>query len=313
MVKIYYSNPKSFMRTGFISKWTQAYEEFGISGLRLGYQGSLGYLEPEQRRAVIIWLQSKNYWNLAELQGHIQTEYEVEFDSKQSYYTLFEQAGISWKKTQKRNPKEELALVQKKQEITDWLVVHRSAISCGKLAIFFQDECHLLWGDLCGYVWGKTNQRIKVPIVNERSRQTYYGAVNLYTQQCFIPAYEAGNSEGTIAFLKFLLSQCPESRIALIWDGATHHRSQEVREYLKGVNHGLNESNWQITCIRFAPNAPQQKPIEDIWLQAKQFVREYYHLGKTFGVMKYLFELATHRQVFNFPKLFTYGCFSQSI
>jgi len=19
--------------------------------------------------------------------------------------------------------------------------------------VFFQDECHLLWGDLCGYVW----------------------------------------------------------------------------------------------------------------------------------------------------------------
>jgi putative transposase len=38
----------------------------------------------------------------------------VVFDSKQSYYTLFEQAGISWKKTQKRNPKADPALVEKK-------------------------------------------------------------------------------------------------------------------------------------------------------------------------------------------------------
>lgn len=100
--------------SGFISKWTRLYEQFGVSGLRLGYQGSVGYLEPEQRQAVISWLQTKNYWNLAELQGHIQNEYDVVFDSKQSYYTLFEQAGISWKKTQKRNPKEDPALVQKK-------------------------------------------------------------------------------------------------------------------------------------------------------------------------------------------------------
>ena len=100
--------------SGFISKWTRLYEQFEVSGLRLGYQGSVGYLEPEQRQAVITWLKTKNYWNLAELQGHIQDEFDVVFDSKQSYYTLFEQAGISWKKTQKCNPKEDPALVQKK-------------------------------------------------------------------------------------------------------------------------------------------------------------------------------------------------------
>lgn len=100
--------------SGLISKWTKLYELLGRAGLRLGYQGSVGDLEPEQRQAVITWLQSKDYWNLAELQGHIQDQYDVVFNSKQSYYTLFEQAGISWKKTQKRNPKEDPALVQKK-------------------------------------------------------------------------------------------------------------------------------------------------------------------------------------------------------
>jgi putative transposase len=100
--------------SGFISKWSRLYQQFGVSRLRLGYQGSAGYLEPEQRQAIITWLQTKNYWDLAELQGHIQDELDVVFDSKQSYYTLFEQAGISWKKTQKRNPKEDPVLVQKK-------------------------------------------------------------------------------------------------------------------------------------------------------------------------------------------------------
>jgi putative transposase len=59
-------------------------------------------------------LKRKNSWNLAELQAYIEAEYEVVFDSKQSYYTLFEQAGINWKKTQKRNPKADRELVEKK-------------------------------------------------------------------------------------------------------------------------------------------------------------------------------------------------------
>lgn len=107
--------------SGFISKWTQRYEQSGVSGLKLGYPGSNGYLGPEQRQDVIAWLKLKYYWNLTELQQHIEQEYEVIFNSKQSYYTLFEQAGISWKKTQKRNPKTDPELVEKKT--ADWRLV----------------------------------------------------------------------------------------------------------------------------------------------------------------------------------------------
>ena len=137
--------------------------------------------------------------------------------------------------------------------------------------VLFEDECHLLWGDICGYGWGKTSERLEVPMTNERMKQTYYGVVNLQTQECLIQPYEKGNSESTIAFLDYLQHQYGEARIALIWDGASYHRSQEVKEYLASVNEGLSQKQWRITCIRFAPNAPQQNPIEDVWLQAKRF------------------------------------------
>lgn len=39
--------------SGFISKWTHRYQQMGVSALRLAYSGSVGYLEPEQRQAVI--------------------------------------------------------------------------------------------------------------------------------------------------------------------------------------------------------------------------------------------------------------------
>jgi transposase len=180
----------------------------------------------------------------------------------------------------------------------------------GELVVFFQDECHLLWGDLCGYVWGKTSERIEVPMTNERQKQTYYGVLNVLSQQFFVKAFDKGNSESTIAFLQALLRECPGARIALIWDGASYHRSQAVKDYLAALNQGLDESQWKITCIRFAPNDPRQNPVEDVWLQAKRFVREFYHLCQSFSAVKWLFEFVTHRQTFVFPKTLVYGSLS---
>jgi transposase len=165
-------------------------------------------------------------------------------------------------------------------------------------------------GDLCGYVWGKSHERIELPIVNERQKQTYYGAINLHNQECLLQAAKTGNSEETLAFFNQLLALYPGCRIALLWDGASYHRSQEVKDYLAQVNQGLEPEEWKITCIRFAPNDPTQNPIEDVWLQAKRFVREHYHLCSSFEAVKYLFEFVTHRQIFDFPKLLKYGCFS---
>lgn len=75
------------------------------------------------------------------------------------------------------------------------------------------------------------------------------------------------------------------------------------------VNQGLEPEEWKITCIRFAPNAPEQNPIEDIWLSAKRFVRQFYSICSSFAIAKRLFELATEHQIFDFPKLSLYGSF----
>lgn len=41
--------------------------------------------------------------------------------------------------------------------------------------------------------------------------------------------------------------------MALIWDGATYHRSQEVREYLESVNQGLDESTGRLLVFALHP------------------------------------------------------------
>ncbi len=103
----------------------------------------------------------------------------------------------------------------------------------------------------------------------------------------------------------------PKARIAIIWDGASYHRSQELKDYLQSLNTECEPLFWQLTCIRFAPNAPEQNPVEDVWLQAKRFLREFYHLCDSFSLVKLLFELVTHGRTFDFPKLFKYTVFPQ--
>ena len=43
----------------------------------LAYKGSAGYLKPEERAAIIDWLQKNNYWNLGELKAYIEERYEI--------------------------------------------------------------------------------------------------------------------------------------------------------------------------------------------------------------------------------------------
>ena len=125
------------------------------------------------------------------------------------------------------------------------------------MAVLFIDECHLLNGDICGYVWGQTNIRIEVPIKNEKNRQTYFGTLNYQTHEFIIEAYPVGNGESTVKFVKNLQRKYLNQKIVLIWDGASYHRFGEFREYLTEVNQSKSTDDLEVTCILFATNAPQ--------------------------------------------------------
>ncbi len=120
----------------------------------------------------------------------------------------------------------------------------------GGRLVFFIDECHLLGDDGCGYVWGRTDMRIEIPIKNIKDRQTYYGALNYQTQEFIIRDYSAGNSENTVKFIQDLQNLTPDQRIALIWDGAKYHNSDEIKEFLASVNDNYEPAQWPITCKR---------------------------------------------------------------
>lgn len=99
---------------GFISSSKQRYETHGIAGLKVNYWGTQGYLNPEQKTAVLSWMSQKEVWTIEEVIEHLEVEHNVVYRSRQSYYTLMGQAGFSWKKAQPGNPlKDETQVAQK--------------------------------------------------------------------------------------------------------------------------------------------------------------------------------------------------------
>jgi transposase len=244
--------------------------------------------------------------SLQELREYIEDKYDVRFQSSQSYYTLLDEAKISWKKTQKNNPQKNDKLVEtKKIEIERILEENREEIADGILVVYMIDECHLKRGDVCGYVWGKTNTRVEVSMTNQRERQTYFGDLNYQTKQFFVREYGAGNSATTVLFVKYLqsLNTNTGARILIFWDGASYHKYAEMREYLGLVNQNSEKSEWLIRCELFAPNAPEQNPVEDIWLRGKYLLREHWYICKSFPLIKKLFMLVTHCHIFDLSKL----------
>lgn len=293
----------------FVGHWKKQFQTKGIEGIKLGHKGSKGYLTALQKTEVIEWLKNKEYWNLDELVTYVEREFGVIYKSKQSYYELFERAKISWKKTQKINPKFDEELVKKKtEEINNILFKNKAGIESGQIIVLFIDECHLLHGDLTGYVWGQSKIRIEVPITNEKDRQTYFGALNYQSKEFHVQSHPSGDGKSTVKFIKYLQDKYKNRKIILIWDGASYHKYGEFRDFLLEVNGDKEPDEWSITCILFAPNAPQQNPVEDIWLQAKNFLRKYWYLCRSFKILKFLFEFFTNEHKFDFPKIHKYNC-----
>lgn len=291
----------------FVADWKKAFKASGIEGIKLGYQGTKKYLTDEQIAETMEWLANQKYWHLDELVNYLDSKYGVVYKSKQSYYDLFSLAQISWKRSQKTNPKFDEELVKKKkEELQSFLSQNQTQIESEQMIVLFIDECHLLSGDVCGYVWGRTDLRIEVPLKNEKERQTYFGALNYQTKEFTIKGYPAGNGKSTVEFIKYLQSKYPQAKIVLIWDGASYHRFGEFREFLEQVNQETPVSERQLNCILFAPNAPQQNPVEDVWLQTKNFLRKYWHLCQSFRAIKVLFEFFAESSKFDFPKIAWY-------
>ena len=169
------------------------------------------------------------------------------------------------------------------------------------MIVLVEDECHLVWGDVWGRVWGKRNTPIEVLRTNERERQTYYGALNLLTKTVHLQERSVGDGASTVEYRRWCQTLYPDKQLLLLWDGASYHRGQDLQSFLAQENAGLAEADWKITCLLFAPNAPEQNPLEDLWLKGKTYLRQQFAVNKPFAAVKDCF--STFLRALNFDSI----------
>lgn len=296
----------------YVSKWKKRFIESGIEGLRLSYKGAKTKLSKSQKEETIKWLLCQEYWDISELEIYLISEYDVIFESKESYYKIYREAKITRQKAGKVNPKKDEEKIKKRnEEINQIMEEHREEIESGELVVYAIDECHLMGEDIVGEAWGKSKERVEIPIENYKDRQTYYGALNLLEPDLVLEKYSTGNGENTVKFIEGLQRKNPGERLLIFWDGVRHHTGKNMRNFLARENEGLAKSEWQITCELFAPYAPEENPVEAIWFQLKSLLRRFYRFGKNFKIINLLFQLFAKYNLFNFPNLKKFDAFSQ--
>lgn len=183
---------------------------------------------------------------------------------------------------------------------------HQEALERGERVLLFLDECFLLWGDVCGYAWGKRNERVEVAVGNLKARQTFYGAIDAQSGEMHLATYPKAESVATTDFLVELLYRYPKAKLTICWDNARWHRGEEVERFLRKVNGDRLPEDWRITLLAFAPHDPEQNPIEEVWRQGKQRLRHTRLAATAFCEVTAAFEAHLERQVFDFPKLKMY-------
>lgn len=168
---------------------------------------------------------------------------------------------------------------------------------------YYQDESHLVWGDVCGYVWSRRGQRLRVPVINERIRQTYFGVLNVVSGKASIKRFSKANGVTTVDFLKFLLRKSQGKKIILCWDRVPYHRSAIVKEFVRKVNAGLARKEKRLILIALPINAPEENLMEEVWLSGKTSIRRSPKGLITFDLVKEKLERSIRAKKFKFNKL----------
>jgi putative transposase len=100
----------------YISKWKVKYALEGVDALFVSYQGSKSYLTQEQKQEILQWVAQHSTLKIEEIIVHIEEKYQVIYQSKQSYYDLLEQGGMSYHRSEPVNPRHNTARVLVKRE-----------------------------------------------------------------------------------------------------------------------------------------------------------------------------------------------------
>ena len=192
-------------------------------------------------------------WTLAHLKTWILEQFGVDL-SQESIRQALHRLGLSWKKARKLLAK---ADTQQRQAFLSELPALLAAAQQGQLNLIYIDEAHIHLDTDLGYGWAEQGRPFFVHSTSPgKQKVSLYGLYLYGYQSVRIWPAPSANGDYTIAVLERLRQQFPDGPIAIIWDGASYHRSQQIQAAAERLG---------IRLIKLPAYSPDFMPVEALW------------------------------------------------
>lgn len=259
-----------------VSQWVTLYQTAGLDALKnhpgWGGEHHQRFLNAEQLEELKQRLAAEampgtkvgSGWSAKAIRKLIRDEYTVSY-SKSGVRKLLCELGWSYQRGRKlyirRNAEEQARFVLETEE-----VLAKYAESGERVVPLAGDQSKVYLEATLSRRWNPVGQQ---PLVADGARskqaENIYGAIHLGTgEETSTFCIDWQDSDATIKWLAMMLQQHPEGQILLWLDGASHHTSDEVEEWLEGHR--------RIKVIHFPAYTPEENPKEATWKQMKEEV-----------------------------------------
>ena len=202
------------------------------------------------------------FWTTTVLANLILEQYGVKYKSKSTIYLIFRDAKFTFHKPEKVSEKRDEKLIQQWKE--EKLPVLNAECKRDDTVVLVGDEAAMTSQTRTQKVWLPVNGSAFVEDTTKRKIVHLYGFLNIQSGEALTYKTKAQTGEITISILKKLARAYPRKRIVIVWDNASWHKSQAVRDFLSKTN--------QFKLYNFPPYAPELNPQEHIWKEMRDKV-----------------------------------------
>jgi len=296
-----------------ISQWVTLYQATGLAGLKnhpsWGGEHGQRFLTAEQLEALTHKLAAEampgtqvgSGWTAKAIRKLIRDEHATSY-SKSGVRKLLCELGWSYQRGRKlyirRSVEEQARFVLETEEI-----LAKYADSGAVVVPLAGDQSKVYLEATLSRRWNPVGQQ---PLVADGARskqaENIYGAIHLGTgEETSTFCIDWQDSDATIAWLELMLAQHPEGQLLLWIDGASHHTSDEVGEWL--------ETHRRMQVIHFPAYTPEENPKEATWKQMKEEVSHHCWHETMADLRKAIndYYQRTKRHTVNFLEKFGYG------
>ena len=265
-----------FVNEGTISRWASLYQASGLDGLKNHPQwgGEHGQrplaIEELARLSTLLEAEAMpgtevgSGWTVKAIRDLIAERFEVSY-CRRAVRKLLRAINWSYQRGRKLYVKRS-AEEQARFELETQEVLAEFAHSGAAVTPLAGDQSKVYLEGTIAKRWNPVGQQpLIVDAARSKQAENIYGAVHLGTGEEVAPlCIDWQDSDATIRWMEMVMAECPAGEIVLWIDGAPHHTSDEVAEWL--------EEHRRLRVIHFPAYTPEENPKEATWKVLKEEV-----------------------------------------